>query len=68
MNFKNKLPVGVIVAIIGCFGLIFASPLGFTTLSRPWSFIAGFIIGMIITLGLSLFITGLFERKQNRNN
>ena len=68
MNFKKKSFWGLILIIIGCLGIIFASSLGFTALPRPWSFITGFITGIIVSLGIGLAIPGLIESKRKRNN
>ncbi len=63
MKFRFKLVWGLILAILGILAMAFASSLGFTSLVRPWSFISGFITGIIITLGAGLLISGLIENR-----
>jgi len=61
MKSRNKLVLGIILTIIGIIVLVFASSMGLTSLFLPWSFITGFVTGMIITLGIGLLISGLVD-------
>jgi hypothetical protein len=61
MKSRNKLVLGIILTVIGILGLIIASTINLDTLFRPWSFITGFVTGMVITLGLGLLISSLFD-------
>jgi hypothetical protein len=63
MTFRQKLMWGLLLTILGFIGIFFASSLGFTSLDRPWSFITGFITGIIITLGVGMLISGLVDQK-----
>jgi hypothetical protein len=37
---------------------------GATTLGRPWSFLAGFVVGVIAGIGAALAVHGLIERRR----
>lgn len=62
MNPRKALGVGVVLAILGGIGMILAPTLGATELPRPWSFVAGFGVGVISGLGVTLVIYGLIGR------
>lgn len=63
MTFRQKLIWGLLLTILGFIGIFFASSLGFTSFGRPWSFITGFVTGIIITLGVGMLISALIENK-----
>ncbi|UCH09348.1 MAG: hypothetical protein JSU61_08900 [Fidelibacterota bacterium] len=60
---QNKLTLGSIMALIGAAGLILGPVIGLAALGRPWSFIAGFVVGIIGGLGVALSVAGLIERR-----
>ena len=62
MNPRKALGAGVVLAILGGIGMILAPTLGATGLPRPWSFLAGFGVGVISGLGVTLVIYGLIGR------
>jgi hypothetical protein len=43
----KKLKIGTIFAILGGAGIILGPLLGLTELTKPWSFILGFIFGVM---------------------
>jgi len=66
MRSVKKLSLGSVLAIFGAAGIIFGSLLGFTELARPWSFILGFIFGVLSGLGVALAISGLLETRKEK--
>jgi hypothetical protein len=67
MKPAHKLSLGSVFAIFGAAGIILRPLLGFSELARPWSFILGFVFGVLAGVGVVLSITGLLEtRKENR--
>lgn len=61
MRYTKKLTIGIIFAILGGAGIILGPLLGFTELARPWSFILGFIFGVMTGIGVALALFGLYE-------
>lgn len=64
MSITKKLTIGTIFAILGGAGIILGPLLGFTELARPWSFILGFIFGVITGIGVALALFGLYEMRK----
>lgn len=62
MDPRKALGAGLILAILGGLGMILAPMVGATELQRPWSFLAGFGVGVISGLGVTLVIYGLIGR------
>jgi hypothetical protein len=56
---NRKLGIGACLCAIGALGIVLGPALGLTDLGRPWSFLAGFTIGVIAGLGVALSIAGL---------
>ncbi len=51
-------------AILGGSGIILGPLIGFTEFARPWSFILGFIFGVMSGRGVSLALFGLYKMKK----
>jgi len=66
MKSTKKLSLGSIFAILGAAGIIFGALLGFTELAGPWSFILGFIFGVLAGIGVVLAISGLLETRKEK--
>ena len=64
MDTKIKLGLGSMLAIVGALGLILGPTIGVTALERPWSFIAGFLVGVSGGMGATLVIAGLLEYRR----
>jgi hypothetical protein len=64
MRSTKKLAIGSIFSILGGAGIILGPLLGFTEFARPWSFILGFIFGVMSGVGVVLALFGLYERKK----
>jgi hypothetical protein len=61
-----KLGAGTVLSVLGGIGGALAPTLGATALGRPWSFLAGFVFGLMAGTGVVLAISGLIERKDER--
>jgi len=46
--------------------LVLGSALGFADLAEPWSFLLGFVVGVIAGMGAALSISGLIDVRQCR--
>lgn len=66
MKWQKKLGVGAVLGILGVVGIALGPQFGFTALGRPWSFIAGFITGVVTGLGVTLAVAGLLERRAGK--
>jgi len=62
---KKKRGIGVMFVTIGGIGIILGTLLGFSDLDRPWSFLMGFLLGVIAGIGVVLSISGLLERRKS---
>ena len=57
MESSQKTGIGAVLAILGAAGMILGPTLGATELGRPWSFLVGFVVGLICGLGVTLAIS-----------
>jgi hypothetical protein len=64
MSSAKKRTIGIIFAILGGAGIMFGPLLGFTELARPWSFLLGFIFGVMTGIGVALALFGLYEMRK----
>ncbi len=63
MPWKTKLGLGSLLSGVGGLGIVLGPVLGAPTLPRPWGFLAGFLVGILSGLGVSLALAGLIERR-----
>lgn len=63
MNPEKELSIGAFLAVTGGLGTIFSVLFGAMDLARPWSFLAGFVFGLLAGLGAALSISGLLKRR-----
>lgn len=54
-----KLGIGALMATLGGLMMILGPAIGLTDLGRPWTFLAGFLVGVIAGTGAALSIVGL---------
>ena len=64
MKPTKKLGIGAICAILGGAGIILGPFLGFSELARPWSFVLGFIFGVLGGIGVTLSLFGIYEMRK----
>ncbi len=61
---QTKLALGAFLATFGALAIVLSFLLGWTEAPRPWSFVAGFAVGLLAGLGATLVIAGLLERRR----
>ena len=66
MQVQQKLGFGAFLAVIGGAEMVFAQTLGFTSFDSPWSFVAGFFVGLFGGSGIALSNWGFIERRSLR--
>lgn len=54
------------MAILGGLGMALGPALGVTSLGEPWSFIAGFVDGIVTGIGVVLAVSGLIQVRRAR--
>lgn len=64
LSTQVKLGLGSALATLGALGIVLVPALGGSALPRPWSFLIGFLIGLITGLGGALALVGLIERRR----
>jgi len=64
MRAVKKLTLGAVLASIGGAGIILGPILSFSELGRPWSFILGFVFGVLAGTGSVLSLFWLHEMKR----
>lgn len=63
---SRKTPIGACLAALGGIGMSLTPTMGATELARPWSFLAGVLVGLSAGAGAALTVGGLIERKRQR--
>lgn len=63
MEAQQRLGVGAVLAVLGGLGMVLGSTLGVANLGEPWSFIAGFAIGVLTGVGIVLAVFGLIQAR-----
>lgn len=63
MTANKKLAIGAPLAVFGALGILLGIILEAGKLASPWSFLAGFVMGIITGLGVTLCIAGLLEKR-----
>jgi branched-subunit amino acid permease len=64
MKSEKKLAFGSILGFLGAAGIILGPLLGLSELARPWSFILGFIFGLLAGVGVALSLSGFLEKRR----
>ncbi len=64
MRVTKKQALGAVFASLGGAGIILGPLLGFSELGRPWSFVFGFVFGVLAGTGFALSLFGLHEMKK----
>ena len=66
MRPQKKLIIGVVFGFFGAAGILLGPLFGFSELVRPWSFILGFVFGVMVGFGFALSVSGLHEKRKNK--
>ena len=66
MSDDAKLGIGAALATFGGAGIILGPFLGLAGLGRPWSFLAGLVVGIAAGAGAALALAGLVARRSAR--
>lgn len=66
MTTKQKIGLGSLLILLGGGGIVLGPTFGLSHLDSPWSFITGFIYGIISGIGIPLTISGLIEYRRIR--
>jgi len=64
MKTEKKLGLGSLFSVLGAAGIILGPLLGLSDLAQPWSFILGFVFGVLSGVGVALVISGFLERRK----
>lgn len=64
MKPSTKTGVGAVLGIVGAAGMILGPTLGAAALGRPWSFLLGFVVGIVAGMGVTLAISGLLDMRR----
>ena len=65
MKSKKKIAIGSVCIFLGGAGIILGPLLGISEFARPWSFVMGFIFGVLGGAGAALSLFGLYEKKKD---
>ena len=65
MKSTNKIVIGSVCAFLGGVGITLGPLLGISEFAGPWSFVMGFIFGVLGGAGVALLVFGLFEKRKN---
>jgi len=63
VDSQQKLGFGSVLAVIGAFGIVAGPLFGWSSIDRPWSFLLGFLFGVMAGIGVALGISGLIDRR-----
>jgi len=65
MNTRAKTGIGAALACLGALGFVIGPALGLADLARPWSFLIGFVVGIVAGLGATVAVAGLIEMRKS---
>lgn len=66
MDYQKKLATGAVLSTIGGVGIILNPILNWGQLSSPWSFLLGFVFGVMAGVGVALALSGLVDQRSAR--
>lgn len=66
MSAQTKMSLGAVLSAVGALGIVLSFLLEWTEAPRPWSFLLGFVVGVLAGLGATLAVAGLIERRRSR--
>ena len=65
LSSQQKLGLGSLLAVIGAFGIVVGAFAGWSSFDRPWSFLLGFVFGVLAGTGAALSVSGLIDRRSD---
>lgn len=63
MDYRQKLGLGSVLSTVGALGIVLNALLGWSQVGAPWSFLLGFVFGVMSGAGVALVISGLVDRR-----
>lgn len=66
VEVQQRLGAGAILAVLGGLGMTLGPTLGVSSLGEPWSFLAGFVDGVVTGIGVVLAVSGLIQVRRAR--
>lgn len=63
---RQKAGLGSALATLGALGIVLGPKMGATALGKPWSFLAGFSVGVIAGIGVALAVSGLLDLRKRK--
>jgi len=66
MKAETKMGVGAVLACFGAIAVVLGPILGWSGAPQPWSFLLGFLFGILLGLGAALSVAGLIEYRRGR--
>ena len=65
---QRKIGIGAALAATAGVAMSVAPHFGWTSLDRPWGFLAGFAFGLLAGVGAVTAVVGLFECRKARTS
>jgi predicted ABC-type sugar transport system permease subunit len=65
MSTQTKIALGSVLSTFAALGIVLTILLEWHQAPFPWSFILGFVNGILAGLGATLVVYGLIERRRN---
>jgi len=66
MNTRQKISLGSVLATMAGTGIALSAIFDWTSLTRPWGFLLGFVLGVAAGTGVVLAIAGLLEHRRSQ--
>jgi hypothetical protein len=66
VDYRQKLGAGSALSTIGALGIVLNAFLGWSEVGAPWSFLLGFVFGVMSGAGVALVISGLVDRRASQ--
>ena len=66
MSAERRMGIGAALACLSAVAVVLAPVLGWAEAAQPWSFLLGFVFGVLLGLGVALSLAGLIEYRRGR--
>ena len=63
---QKRMAIGSALASIAALGIVLSAILGWSGAARPWGFLLGLVLGILVGLGATLAVSGLVEYRRDR--